>query len=87
MTDEPKPPACPFCNGTRFYEASMRYCAGCGASVDIRQWQNRPIEDALQARIAELEAENTRIKLAIVDKCRDETELVNVWAHIMKVIT
>lgn len=58
---------CPFC-GWEFAEHAWnefgeeyRVCDQCGASsgtVDSKwDWQNRPIEDALTARIAELEAE------------------------------
>lgn len=57
---------CPFCgseqpqdskdDGNVPYEFGMsRSCKFCSAAVNLG-WNNRPIEDALQARIAELEA-------------------------------
>jgi hypothetical protein len=36
-------------------------CWGRDCVHDPKNWNNRPIEDALQARIAELEAENEKI--------------------------
>ena len=65
MSDELK--ACPFCGGSNttldYYEISgpqelgtIVVCNECGASAkSIVDWNNRPIEDALNARIAELE--------------------------------
>ena len=70
MSDELK--ACPFCGGSNttldYYEIScpqelgtIVVCNDCGASAkSIVDWNTRPIEDALNARIAELEAESER---------------------------
>lgn len=68
MSEELRP--CPFC-GLKYAEhswdefgAEYWVCDHCGASsgtIDPTwSWQTRPIEDALNARIAELEAEIER---------------------------
>ena len=63
---------CPFCGSSNttldYYEIScpqelgtIVVCNDCGASAkSIVDWNTRPIEDALNARIAELEAESER---------------------------
>ena len=54
---------CPFCGGTNICTEkgiNLNYCDSCSAEANIEHWNNRPIEDALRARIAELEAENER---------------------------
>ena len=54
---------CPFCGGNDIvYEEalSVTYCNDCGGELDEgfgSDWNTRPIEDALTARIAKLEAE------------------------------
>ena len=65
---------CPFCGSSNttldYYEIScpqelgtIVVCNDCGASAtSIVDWNTRPIEDALNARIAELEAENDRLQ-------------------------
>ena len=70
MSEELRP--CPFCKSNNttldYYEISgpqelgtIVVCNDCGASAkSIVDWNNRPIEDALHARIAELEAEVER---------------------------
>ena len=64
---------CPFCGSSNttldYYEIScpqelgtIVVCNDCGASAkSIVDWNTRPIEDALNARIAELEAENDQL--------------------------
>ena len=50
---------CPFCGGTNICTEkgiNLNYCDSCSAEANIEHWNNRPIEDALRARIAELEA-------------------------------
>ena len=62
-TDELKP--CPFC-GSRDIDDEpvlcMVYCTNCDAQINSTEvdWNTRPIEDALNARIAELEGESER---------------------------
>ena len=54
---------CPFCGGTNICTEkgiNLNYCDSCSAEANIEHWNNRPIEDALNKRIAELEAENER---------------------------
>jgi NMD protein affecting ribosome stability and mRNA decay len=56
--------ACPFCGGAKICTEkgiNINYCDNCSAESNIEQWNTRPIEDALNARIAELEAENNRL--------------------------
>lgn len=66
MSDELK--ACPVCGGKPgvSHELSVDDHVSCanpdcwlyGLGFHIDDWQNRPLEDALQARVEELEAEN-----------------------------
>ena len=64
MSEELRP--CPFCEindwqyHAHFSGATIRQCGGCGTIIDESIINTRPIEDALIARIAELEAENER---------------------------
>ena len=73
---------CPFCGGEADYTQILGnygrvYCFTCdggireGRSKDgvIHNWNSRPIEDALNARIAKLEAENAELKerIAMLD--------------------
>ena len=72
--------ACPFCGSSNttldYYEIScpqelgtIVVCNDCGASAkSIVDWNTRPIEDALNARIAELEAENERLSQLLHDE-------------------
>ena len=51
---------CPFCGSTKICtekSINLNYCDNCSAESNVEQWNTRPIEDALTARIAELEAE------------------------------
>ena len=82
--------ACPFCGGEQKpdvegdgnvpYEFCMsKICCSCGATVN-RGWNTRPIEDALTARIAELEAENLELRKTLgwaydLDEYKDEPEV------------
>ena len=71
MSEELRP--CPFCKSNNttldYYEIScpqelgtIVVCNDCGASAkSIVDWNTRPIEDALNARIAELEAESDQL--------------------------
>ena len=48
---------CPFCGGTKICTEkgiNLNYCDNCSAESNVEHWNNRPIEDALNARIAEL---------------------------------
>jgi len=54
---------CPFCGSADIRTEpgiNLNYCDKCSAEANIEHWNTRPIEDALRARIAELEAENER---------------------------
>ena len=73
---------CPFCgtlpqantwifrgiSETRYFCPNPE-CPHSVRTVTLEEWQTRPIEDALTARIAELEAENTELKerIAMLD--------------------
>ena len=55
MSEELRP--CPFCGGTKICTEkgiNLNYCDNCSAESNVEHWNNRPIEDALNARIAEL---------------------------------
>src|SRR5690606_27939346 len=57
MSEELRP--CPFCGGTKICTEkgiNLNYCDNCSAESNVEHWNTRPIEDALTARIAELEA-------------------------------
>ena len=55
MSEELKP--CPFCGEPVVFNkfAEKVVCEDCGATIYSDYWNTRPIEDALNARIAELE--------------------------------
>ena len=56
---------CPFCGSADIRTEpgiNLNYCDKCSAEANIEHWNTRPIEDALNARIAELEAENKWLK-------------------------
>ena len=62
---------CPFCGGTKICTEkgiNLNYCDNCSAESNIEHWNTRPIEDALNARIAELEADSVQIQYI----CEDE---------------
>ena len=73
---------CPFCgsNDIVYEEAlSVTYCNDCGGELDEgfgSDWNTRPIEDALNARIAELEADNKKT-FDLVRKLR----MYCIWAN------
>ena len=50
---------CPFCGGEAelCYSEVDTFCRKCNVMQETELWNTRPIEDALNARIAELEAE------------------------------
>ena len=63
MSEELRP--CSFCGGTKICTEkgiNLNYCDNCSAESNVEHWNTRPIEDALNARIAELEAENAGLK-------------------------
>ncbi len=77
MSEEELKP-CPFCGSTNLYHTETSifhavWCKDCGAMVDIddgdaiKLWNTRPLEDALQKRIAELEAELNFLRLSNLD--------------------
>ena len=56
MSEELRP--CPFCGGTNICTEkgiNLNYCDSCSAEANIEHWNTRPIEDALNKRIAESE--------------------------------
>ena len=56
MSEELRP--CPFCGGTKICTEkgiNLNYCDNCSAESNVEHWNTRPIEDALNKRIAELE--------------------------------
>ena len=58
---------CPFCGGTKICTEkgiNLNYCDNCSAESNVEHWNTRPIEDALQARIAKLEAQQRWIPVS-----------------------
>ena len=58
---------CPFCGGTKICTEkgiNLNYCDNCSAESNVEHWNTRPIEDALNARIAALEAERRWIPVS-----------------------
>ena len=57
---------CPFCGEPVVFNkfAEKVVCEDCGATIYSDYWNTRPIEDALNARIAELEAERRWIPVS-----------------------
>jgi len=52
---------CPFCGSADIRTEpgiNLNYCDKCSAEANIEHWNTRPIEDALNKRIAELEAKH-----------------------------
>lgn len=74
MSEELKP--CPFCGDMPAsmkaeLDGKKRYgCKNCTPNLwyTPERWNTRPIEDALNARIAELEAENERLSQLLHDE-------------------
>ena len=92
MSDELKP--CPFCGREQHlcpeeipYTEQLHECGSC--NVISYDWNTRPIEDALQTRIAELEAENERLSQLLHDEMSQleiATDLGNKrWAALNKI--
>ena len=68
---------CPFCGGEATENRDISnsiYCKKCFAEIDTDcvDWNIRPIEDALQSRIAELEAENDQLTADSTDERQDD---------------
>ena len=72
---------CPFCGGNDIvYEEalSVTYCNDCGGELDEgfgSDWNTRPIEDALQSRIAELEKDLSNKEIEYTDLWDDALAL------------
>ena len=74
---------CPFCGGKNVLSTELQdglpfiaYCQ-CGAENEAENWNARPIEDALNARIAELEAERRWIPVS--ERLPEDGEVVWLW--------
>lgn len=69
MSEELKP--CPFCGKEprivigKYATCETEGCPTEAIAVPVKKWNSRPVEDALQKRIAELEAENGRLREAL----------------------
>ena len=88
MSEELKP--CPFCGGSNITEEasiSVVFCADCGGEkdTDMGSWNTRPIEDALTARIAELEAERRWIPVS--ERLPEEDVRVLLYSHGVTAVT
>ena len=67
MSEELRP--CPFCGAMPMGEDDRYMCSTLGCvmqedTISAKDWNTRPIEDALRARIAELEAERRWIPVS-----------------------
>jgi tRNA(Arg) A34 adenosine deaminase TadA len=89
MSEELKP--CPFCRAKavvwRYGDAlTIASCTDCGASGDTfrtivepaERWNTRPIEEALQARIAELEAQVRQLKADKDDAVQETIDCIGL---------
>jgi len=78
---------CPFCGIKQLtdeeaeeivtYIGQTRVCDNCGATA--KDWNTRPIEDALQARIAELKDKQRWIPVS--ERLPDDGDEVIIWAQ------
>ena len=76
---------CPFCGSADIRTEpgiNLNYCDKCSAEANIEHWNTRPIEDALNKRIAELEAEIERLTVHSDterqdDKCSGHGDISN----------
>ena len=76
MSEELRP--CPFCGGTKICTEkgiNLNYCDNCSAESNVEHWNNRPIEDALQSRIAELEKDLSNKEIEYTDLWDDALAL------------
>ena len=76
MSEELRP--CPFCGGTNICtekSINLNYCDSCSAEANIEHWNTRPIEDALQSRIAELEKDLSNKEIEYTDLWDDALAL------------
>ena len=73
MSEKLKP--CPFCGEPVEFNkfAEKVVCEDCGATIYSDYWNTRPIEDALNARIAELEAHIAALEEAYARKLKSGT--------------
>ena len=69
---------CPFCGGKNVLSTELQdglpfiaYCQ-CGAENEAENWNTRPIEDELQKRIAELEAEIDQLTARLRQERQDD---------------
>ena len=68
---------CPFCGGTKICTEkgiNLNYCDNCSAESNVEHWNTRPIEDALNRRIAELEKEIQEYRCLCEDWALVETD-------------
>jgi hypothetical protein len=88
---------CPFCGRKAYHEDDVVCCSGGEDCVtgsigkkSVKEWNHRPIEDALKARIAELESANlwTPVSEKIPEDFQDVEIKVRAWAEdgILKTI-
>jgi hypothetical protein len=81
MSEELRP--CPFCGAMPMGQDDRYMCSTLGCvmqedTISAENWNTRPIEDALNKRIAELEAEN--------DMLKQLSQPIEVWSDEKKQI-
>ena len=72
---------CPFCGSADIRTEpgiNLNYCDKCSAEANIEHWNTRPIEDALNKRIAELE-EKQRWRVVANGELPEDGEVVWLW--------
>ena len=92
MSEELRP--CPFCGGTKICTEkgiNLNYCDNCSAESNIEHWNIRPIEDALNARIAELEGKLAELieageSMSLAVECENQIEAnaYYSWKELVK---
>ena len=76
---------CPFCGSADIRTEpgiNLNYCDKCSAEANIEHWNTRPIEDALRARIAELEKDLSNKEIEYTDLWDDALALQSRIAEL-----
>lgn len=85
---------CPFC-GKSAYLSDVSDCIGCvgtcpiaGDAITLEDWNNRPVEDAQAARIAELErtVDELRGELAQSDRVADKARIAELEEILVEIL-
>jgi len=77
---------CPFCGGERVRrnrrdDRFFQMCSKCGARSEDGEWNTRPIEDALNKRIAELENAMRDINRIAMDSMERSEHMQTIYGY------